>query len=91
MTSKQLAADIRRTAKKLRRETKKYSPKGTEIITINWGLPYIGIDLYNGQESKEYFFQGEHASELLEEAVEAGNKHSVSVENVLLWQSTNWG
>lgn len=91
MTNRQFAAHIKRTAKA---ERKAYlasfeKPKEADkIVDINWGLPYVGINLSNGQE---YFFQEEAASEILEEATSAANKFNSSIDDVLLWQAQGWG
>ena len=84
MTTKEMKSDILKTAKAIRKEFKRSSPKGSEVIEINWSLPYVSVN------TKNYFFQGEEASELLADAVEAGNKFNVGVEDVILWKSTNW-
>ncbi len=87
MTTKQMTKSIVNTAKAVRKEFKSIMPEDCKLIDINWGLPYVGINLPNGEE---YFFQGEEASNLLEEAVNTGNKFSVSIEDALLWQSQSW-
>ncbi len=88
MTPKQLAADITNTANKLRTLAKGYCPPNTAVITIDSSVPLIAIYLY---DNKEYDFQGEEASKLLEEAASTANKYNVSVEDVLLWLSSSWG
>jgi hypothetical protein len=86
MTTRQFAADINRTAKAARKYFKETQPAGEKIIDINWGLPYLAI--YSGND--EYFFQGEGASELLEQAVSTSNKFNTNVENTLIWMAQSW-
>lgn len=86
MNSKQVQSLINKTAKAVRQEIKKYKPTGTKPVEINYGLPYVAITLLN----EEYFFQGEEASTLLDEAKEAANKFNTNVENALLWLSQSW-
>lgn len=86
MTNKEMRKHILASAKSARKSFKEVAPDGEKIIDINWGIPYVGI---NGIEN-EYFFQGEEASQLLEEATNTGNKFNVSIENALIWQSQGW-
>ena len=79
MTNKQMQKQINNTADAAR--------KAGQTISIDWGLPYVSIVC---SESDEYFFQGEEASNLLAEAVEAGNKFYVSSEDYLLHIAQGW-
>lgn len=85
MTTKQMTKQIKACAKSVRQSCKLNSD--TRLIEINWHLPYVGINLPDGSE---YFFQGEEASNLLEEATNTGNRFNVSVEDAIIWQSQGW-
>ena len=87
MTTREMKRDILRSAKSARKTVRETYPAGTKIVDINYGLPYVGIICPDGSE---YFFQGEDAGNLLEEAVTISNKFNVSVEDVLIWQSQSW-
>jgi hypothetical protein len=87
MTEKQMRSTINKTAKAVRKEHEKTAPKEKKLIDINWSLPYLGIDLPNGES---YFFQGEEASKMLEEGVNTSNKFQTSVEDSLLWMAQSW-
>lgn len=78
MTNKQMLSEITKTANSAR--------LSGQTIDINYGLPYVDI---NGTEDV-YFFQGQEASDLLAEAVEAGNKFNCHVEDYLLFISQGW-
>lgn len=78
MTNKEMDRDITKSAKAAR--------AAGQTIEINYSLPYVDI---NGTQGV-YFFQGEEASKLLEEAVNTGNKFNVSVEDAILWQAQGW-
>jgi len=86
MTNKEMQKLINSTAKAARKTFKQYAPAGDSIIEINYGLPYVAVNSGN----EEYFFQGEEASNLLEEATNTGNKFNVSVEDAIIWQSQSW-
>ncbi|MEO7048976.1 MAG: hypothetical protein ABI091_26975 [Ferruginibacter sp.] len=58
-----------------------------QTIEINYSLPYVSINNNNGDE---YFFQGEEASNLIEEARNSNLHNYCSVENIILWQSQGW-
>lgn len=88
MTNKETKAEIKRIAKAYRAEHKKYNPKDAVLVDISHSLPYVAIDLPNG---KEYFFQGEEAGNILEEATTASNKFETSLEDALLWMANGWG
>lgn len=51
-------------------------------IEINYSLSYVAIDLGNDQE---YFFQGDEASDLLDEVPD-----NISADDYLLAISQNW-
>jgi len=87
MTTREMKRDILRSAKSARKTVRETYPAGTKIVDINYGLPYVGIICPDGSE---YFFQGEGAGNLLEEAVTISNKFNISVEDVLIWQSQSW-
>jgi hypothetical protein len=86
LTIKKLTVMTNKQMYKLITETAKSARKSGQTIEINYSLPYVDI---NGTEDV-YFLQGEEASNLLEEAVNTGNKFSVSVEDAILWQSQSW-
>lgn len=78
MTNKQMLADIKKTANSAR--------KAGKNIEINFRLPYVSINrTYN-----VYFFQGDEASNLIEDAVNAGNKFNCSPEDYILYISQGW-
>jgi len=78
---------IEKTAKSVRETAKKYMSKDHKVIDINYGIPYVAIELY---KQEYYYFQGDEASTLLEEAVTAGNKFNVTPEDYLLHISQGW-
>lgn len=82
-----MQTDINRAAKSARKSFKEQMPTSVEIIDINHGIPYVGIDLANGDE---YFFQGQEASELLEQATTTSNKFNTNLEDTLLWMAQSW-
>lgn len=91
MTNLQMRKHINKTAKLARKEylaSFEVKPVDTDdlIISINWGLPYVGVNTTD----KKYFFQGEEASNLLEEGVKTGNKFQVSVEDAIIWMAQGW-
>lgn len=86
MTNKEMQKLINKTAKAARKIFKETSPAGSKIIDINYALPYVAVNSGND----EYFFQGEEASNLLEEATNTSNKFNVSVEDAIIWQSQGW-
>lgn len=86
MTNKEMQRTINDAAKSARKSFAKYGADGEKIIDINYSLPTVAL---NGIDS-EYFFQGEEASNLLEEATNASNKFNVSVEDALIWMSQGW-
>lgn len=75
-----MQSEILKTAKSARKA------KGDKVVEIVWGLPTVAINL----SDKEYFFQGQEASDLLAEAVDSGNKFEAPVEDVLIWMSQSW-
>lgn len=87
MTNKEMQQHINAVAKSVRKDFKYIMPKEEKLIDINWGLPYVSINLPTGEE---YFFQDEAASEILEQATNTGNKFSVSIENALIWMAQSW-
>ena len=86
MTNLEMKKLINQCAKSVTQNFKFTNPK-SKLVDINWGIPYVAINLPNGEE---YFFQGEEASNLLEEATNTGNKFNVSVENALIFTSQSW-
>lgn len=84
MTTIQTTTEITNTAKSLRVLAKL---KGEKVIEINHSLPYVAINL---PDNRQYFFQGEEAHQLLDEAVEAGWKFGTFVEDTILWFSQSW-
>lgn len=87
MTTKEMRRNILTSAKSARKSFKQTAPAGDKIIDINYGLPYVAVNCPDGSE---YFFQGDAASNLLEEATNTGNKFNVSVEDAIIWQSQGW-
>jgi uncharacterized protein (DUF4213/DUF364 family) len=87
MNNKEMNTIIKECVKSVKKSAKETLPENEKIIDINFGLPYIAISLPNGGE---YFFQGEEASNLLEEATNTGNKFNVSIEDAIIWQSQSW-
>ncbi len=87
MLNNNLKIEIQRTAKSIRADHKTRMPKDSVLVELNYRLPYVALNLPNGEE---YFFQGEEASEILEEAVNAGNKFCVAPEDYLLYISQSW-
>lgn len=87
MTNRQMMQLINKTANAARKEYKKYKPADTKIIDINYGLPYVAINCNDGSE---YFFQGEEAGNILEEATTASNKFNTNIENTLIWMAQSW-
>lgn len=86
MTNKEMRKHILASAKSARQSFAAIAPDGEKIIDINYRLPTVAI---NGIEA-DYFFQGEEASNLLEEATNTANKFEVSIEDALIWQSQSW-
>jgi hypothetical protein len=74
-----MKADIERTAQSAR--------EAGQTIEINNNLPYVAIDCNQGDE---YFFQGDDAENLLDEAEKASMKFDVSVEDYLLHIVQGW-
>lgn len=90
MTNKEMQQMINKTANAAKKSYLKSFENQKEadpIVNINYGLPYVGINCADGSE---YFFQGEEASNLLEEAIAASNKFNTTVENTLIWMSQGW-
>lgn len=87
MTTKQTSRLIIKTAKAVRKEFKKAMPEGKQLVEINWSLPYLAVNLPDG---KEYFFQGQEASEMLQKCVETSNMYNVGVEDTILFLSQSW-
>jgi hypothetical protein len=56
-------------------------------IEINYGLPYVAINM--GGES-EYFFQGDEASDLIDEHELSAEKFDTSVEDSILHSAQGW-
>lgn len=86
MTTKEMRRDIIKTTKSARQSYKATAPADSNIIDINYSLPYVAVNCPNS----EYFFQGDDASNLLKEATNTGNKFNVSVEDAIIWQSQGW-
>ncbi len=86
MTNKEMRRHILASCKSAKKSFKAVAPKDDKMIDINYGIPYVAI---NGVQD-EYFFQGEEAANLLEEATNTANKFNVSVEEALIWQSQSW-
>lgn len=78
MTNKQILKDIVNTAN--------YARKSGITVSVDYSLPYVDI---NGT-GNVFFLQGEEAANLLEEAVNAGNKFNCSVEDYILYASNGW-
>ena len=87
MTNRQMKQHILSCAKSVRQNFKKTMPADCKLIDINYSLPYVGINLPDGEE---YFFQEDAASEILDEANNTANLFNVSVEDAIIWQSQSW-
>ena len=87
MTNLEMARMINKTAKAAIKSIKSTMPADTKAVEINYSLPYVAIVC---PDSSEYFFQGEEAENLLEQAIATSNKFNVTVDNVLIWQSQGW-
>lgn len=87
MTNREMMQHINKCAKAVKKEFKIVAPKDEKLVDINYGIPYVGINLPNGEE---FFFQGEDARNLLEEATNTANKFQVSIEDALIWHSQSW-
>jgi hypothetical protein len=61
--------------------------KSGQTIEINYNLPYVAVNNNNGDK---YFFQGEEADNLIEEARKSPLYMFCSIENIILWQSQGW-
>jgi hypothetical protein len=79
MTEQQVREMIQETAGAAREEG--------QTIEINERLPYVAIN--RGNDS-DYFFQGEEAVDLLDEAEAAASVFNVSVEDYLLYSAQGW-
>jgi hypothetical protein len=88
MTVIEMKKEIIKKAKIIRYYHKRYSPKDSKLIEINKGLPYIAINLPNG--NGDYFFQGENAEELLKEAEKIKEKFRTTIEDSILYLTTCW-
>lgn len=88
MTPKQHATQIKKLVKKLRKEFTATMPKDSQIVVIEWGLPYLAVNLPNG---KEYFFQEAGATDILENAVKLSNDVQLSVEDCVIYLADSWG
>lgn len=77
MTNRKMMADINRTAKAIK--------KAGSVVDIDYSIPYVS---FNGEMS--FYFQGDEASSLLEDAISASNKFNTSLENTLLWMASSW-
>lgn len=56
-------------------------------IEINGQLPYVALTMSDGSE---YFFQGEEASNLLDEYEAISDKFDVSVREAILHSAQGW-
>lgn len=87
MRKAEMRKHINVCASSVRKNFRDTMPKGEKLLDINWGLPYIGIKLPDGEE---YFFQESAADEILTEAKNTAEKFGVSVENSLIWMAQSW-
>jgi len=74
MTKAELIKEIEGTAD--------YARAQGDTIEINYRLPYVAVDLVGGYS---YFFQGEEASDLLDECPDYVNE-----EDYILWVAQGW-
>ena len=63
-------------------DTAEYCRKEGQYVKINSSMPWV--DVYHGEDSN-YFFQGEEASDLLDECPDYVNE-----EDYILWVSQGW-
>lgn len=77
MTDREMRATINKTARNIK--------KAGNALEINYSIPYVA---FNGEMS--FFFQGEEAENLLEEATTASNKFQTTLENTLFWMASSW-
>jgi hypothetical protein len=87
MTDKQMRGEIRRIARAARKIFKETYPKDEKIIVLNESIPYLAISLKNG---KEYYFQGEAAEEILDEALAVSSNYKTTIEDALIWMADGW-
>lgn len=79
MTNKEMRREIERAAQA------EYDAGTT--IEINTSLPYVVINFADGQE---YYFQGQEASEMLEQHERAAKRFGVSVTDSILHAAQGW-
>jgi hypothetical protein len=84
MTNKEMQKLINSTAKVARKSFT--TETDMRIIDINYDIPYVSV--CSGEDT--YFFQGEEAGNLIEEATNTSNKFNVSVEDAIIWQAQSW-
>lgn len=79
MTNKEMRKDIERSARA--------EENAGTTIEIDYRLPFVHIEYEDG---KEYYFQGQEASELLETHERAASKFGVSVTDSILHSAQGW-
>lgn len=79
MTNQEMKQQIEQSAR--------FEVKAGATVEINNGLPYVALTMSNGDE---YFFQGEEASELLDEHEASAAKFDCSVEDSILHSAQGW-
>jgi hypothetical protein len=87
MTDKQTKSIIESIGRIIRNDIKKYMSEGERAIEINTKIPYIAIQTY---PNTEYYFQGDEAQNLLNEAKIGCDKFNVTIEDYILYLASNW-
>ncbi|MEO7047753.1 MAG: hypothetical protein ABI091_20815 [Ferruginibacter sp.] len=68
-------------------ETCKSARDNGQSIEIDYNLPFVSIDNNNGES---YFFEGQEADELINEARNGKISDLCTIEDIILWQSQGW-
>jgi len=79
MTNLQMKQQIEQSAQ--------YELAAGTTIEINNSLPYVALTMSDGSE---YFFQGQEASELLDEHELSASKFATTVEASILHSAQGW-
>lgn len=87
MTTLQFSKLVNKAARLTQQELNRSMEEKEKAIEINYRLPYVAVKHADGSE---YFFQGDEADNLIEEARSSPLHNYCSVENIILWQSIGW-
>ncbi len=79
MTNQEMGAQIEQSAKA--------EMAAGASIEINYGLPYVALTMSDGSE---YFFQGQEASELIDEHEASSSKFDTTIEQSILHSAQGW-